>query len=68
MKKLVKKLSQIVLIHTTDIFVAVYPFDNWKLSKEVNVFQADNLAQTVWYIANIQIGVWHSTKEVSVYA
>ena len=68
MKKLFKKLSQIVLIHTDDVFIAIYPFGKLQLSKEVNVWQADNLAQTVWYSANIQIGVWHSTKEVYVYA
>jgi hypothetical protein len=68
MKKLLKKLSQIVFVHTANVFVAVYPFGKWQLSKEVNVFQADKLVQTVWYIANVQIGVWHSTNEVSVYA
>lgn len=67
MKKLLKKLSQIVLVHTTDVFIAVYPFGKWHLSKETTIHQADRMVQTIWRIANIQIGVWHSANEVAVY-
>lgn len=66
-KKIFKKISQITLIHTTDVFIAIYPFSKWVFSKKVNVFCQDNLAQTVWYIANIQIGIWYSLKEVSIF-
>ena len=69
MKNLLKKFSQIVLVHTEDVFIALYPFGKWSLSKEVSVFMNDGLVQVEWYIGQLQIGVWHSVKnkEVRIY-
>jgi len=58
---------QIILYHGDDVFIAWYPFSKWTFEKEVYIYLDDGMVQTVWYIFNLQIGVWHTEKSEEVH-